>query len=137
MDQVLVGLGDMDEDAGEKLERVDESLVVGLLSCFGLVEEELGVLVIANAREVHRGPHEIACELVETRGVGGIDGGSVVNAKTRIPPRQEQVDALLGDDLAVSEKSQDLVAEDELKGVDIGDRLPRPVVEENPRVTMA
>jgi hypothetical protein len=40
----------------------------------------------------------------------------------------------LGDELAVSEKSQDLVAEDELglTGVDIGDRLPRPVVEENP-----
>jgi hypothetical protein len=77
----------MDEDAGEKLERVDESLVVGLLSCFGLVEEELGVLVIANAREVHRGPHERAGQLVETRGVGGIDGGSVVNSRTGIPPR--------------------------------------------------
>jgi hypothetical protein len=49
---------------------------------FGLVEEELGVLVIANAREVHRGPHQIAGELVQTLGVLGIDGGSVVNAKT-------------------------------------------------------
>jgi hypothetical protein len=38
MDQVLVGLGDVDEDPGEKLERVDEGLVVDLLSCFGLIE---------------------------------------------------------------------------------------------------
>jgi hypothetical protein len=39
MDQVLFGLGDVDEDAGEKLERVDEGLIVDLLSCLGLIEE--------------------------------------------------------------------------------------------------
>ena len=41
MDQVLVRLGDVDEDAGEKLERVDEGLVVHFLSSLGLVEKEL------------------------------------------------------------------------------------------------
>jgi hypothetical protein len=55
MDEVLVGLGDVDEDTGEKLERVDEGLVVDLLSCLGLVEEELGVPVISKTGEVHRG----------------------------------------------------------------------------------
>jgi len=131
MDQVLVGFGDVDEDAGQKLERVDEGFVV--LSGLGLVEEELGVAVIAKAGEVHRGPHQIAGQLVQTLGVGGIDGGSVVNAKPRIPPGQEQVDALLGDEVAVSEKSQNLVPEDELGliGVDVGDGMPRAVREED------
>jgi len=53
-----LGLGDVDEDTGEKLERVDERLVVDLLSCFGLIEEELGVPVISKTGEVHRGSHE-------------------------------------------------------------------------------
>ena len=83
--------------------------------------------MISKTGEVHRGSHEIAGELFEPLGIGGIDGGSVVNAKTGIPPRQEQVDALLGDELAVSEKSQDLVPEDELGlvGIDIRDGMPR------------
>jgi hypothetical protein len=57
-----------------------------------------------------------------------------VNAKTGIPPRQEQVDALLGDELAVSKKSQDLVPEDELGlvGIDIRDGMPGAVIEEEP-----
>ena len=133
MDQVLVGLGDVDENAGQKLEGVDEGLVVDLLTGLGLVEQELGVPVIAKAGEVHRGPHEIAGELVESLGVAGIDGSSVVNAKTRIPPGQEKVDALLGDELAVSKKSEDLVPEDELGliGVDVGDGMPRAVREED------
>jgi len=106
MDQVLFGLGDVDEHASQKLEGVDEGLVIDLLSCFGLVEEELGVSVIAKAGEVHRGPHEVARELVETLGVAGIDGGAVVNAETGIPPGQEQLDALLGKELTVTKKSQ-------------------------------
>jgi hypothetical protein len=113
-DEVFDGLGDVDEDAGQKLERVDEGLVVEVLSGLGLVEEELGFLVIAKAGDVDRGPHEIAGELVEPLGVAGIDGGSVVNAETRIPPEQEKVDALSGDELAVSRKSYNLVPEDEL-----------------------
>ena len=48
-----------------------------------------------------------------------------MNAETRIPPRQEQVDALLGDELAVSEKSQNFVPKDELglMGIDVGDGM--------------
>jgi hypothetical protein len=124
----------VDEDSGQKLERVDEGLIIDLLSCLGLAEEELGVPVITEAGEVHRRSHEIAGQLVEPLGVGGKDDGSVGNAKTGISPGQEQVDSLLGDEVAVSKKFQDLVPEDELglTGVHIRDRLPRPVVEENP-----
>jgi hypothetical protein len=82
VDEVFIGFGDMDEHAGQKLEGVHEGLVIDWLSCLGLIEEELGVSVIAQAGEVHRGPHQIAGELVEPLRVGGIDGGSVVNGKT-------------------------------------------------------
>ncbi|HXV63453.1 MAG TPA: hypothetical protein VEK15_22320 [Vicinamibacteria bacterium] len=72
--------------------------------------------------------------VVEPLGVAGIDGGSVVNVNTRIPPGQEQVDALLGDELTVSKKSQNLVPEEKLglMRVHIGNRLPQSLVEENP-----
>jgi hypothetical protein len=134
MDKVLAGLGDVDEDAGEKLERVDEGFIVEFMKSLGLVDEEPGIPVIAKPREVHRGPHQVAGELVESFGVGRVDDGSVVNAETGIAPGQEKLDALLGKEVSVSEKSQDLVPEEEpsLVGVDEGNGLPRAVIEENP-----
>jgi hypothetical protein len=39
----------------KKLEGVERGLVLDLRSSFGLVEEELGLRVIAKAGEVHRG----------------------------------------------------------------------------------
>jgi hypothetical protein len=89
--------------------------------------------VIAKAGEVHRGPHEITGELVQALGVGGIDGGPVVDAKTRIPPRKEKLDSLLGDEVTVSKNSQDLLPEDKLGfvRVDTGDGMPRAILEED------
>ncbi len=113
----------MDKHAGQKLKRVSDGLIVELLRSLRLVEQELGVRVVAKAGEVHRRPDPIAGELVQTLGVLGIDRGSVVNAKPRIPPGEEKVDALLGDESVVSKKSEDVVPEEELGlvGVDIGD----------------
>jgi hypothetical protein len=90
--------------------------------------------VIAKTGEVHRGPHQVASELVEAFGVAWVDGGSVVNAEARIPPREEKVDALGSDELAVSKQSEDFVPEEELGvvAVDEGDGMPRAVIEENP-----
>ena len=45
MDQVLVGLWDVDEDAGQKLERVGQGVIVELESRLGLVDEQAGVRV--------------------------------------------------------------------------------------------
>jgi len=42
MEPMSVGFGDMDEHAGQKIERVEQGLVVQFMSCFGLVDEELG-----------------------------------------------------------------------------------------------
>jgi hypothetical protein len=60
--------------------------------------------VIAETGEVHRGPHQVSSELVQSLGVAGVDGGSVVNSRTGVPPGEEKVDAVLGDELAVSKK---------------------------------
>jgi hypothetical protein len=51
--------------------------------------------VIAEAAEVHLGPHQVASELVQTFGVTGKDGGSVVNAEAAPAPRQQELDALV------------------------------------------
>jgi hypothetical protein len=48
MNQVLVGLGHVDEDSGDKLEGVGEGVIVELVSGLGLVDEaSLGELAIA------------------------------------------------------------------------------------------
>ena len=71
---------------------------------------------------------------MESLGVAGVDGGVVMNAEAGMAPGQEQVDALLGDELPVSEKAQHLVTEDALgpMGIDVGDGMPRTIIEENP-----
>jgi hypothetical protein len=56
----------VDEEAGQELERIDDGLVVELGTGFGLVEKEAGILVIAKAGEIHRGPHDVSGELAQT-----------------------------------------------------------------------
>ena len=82
MDQMFVGLGDMDEHSSQELQWVKELLVIGLVPGFGLVDEKLGLRVKAEPGQVHRGSHEIAGEPVKPLDVVGIDGGVIVNAET-------------------------------------------------------
>jgi hypothetical protein len=119
---VFLGLGDVDEDAGQELEGV---VVLDGLTALGLIEQELRVRVIAKAGEVHRRPHPITGKFVEPLGVGGIDRSSVVNAKTRVPPRLVKV-ALGSDELTVSKKSEDFVAEEEFGDVGVDLTASRP-----------
>jgi hypothetical protein len=72
---MLIGFGDVDEHAGQKLERVEGGLIVDRLSSFGLVEDELGLWMIAKPGEVQvrRRAHQIAGKLVESLGVAGIE----------------------------------------------------------------
>ena len=105
MDEVLVGLGNrphsgcfegmrccgaaskdcppqnVNEHTGEELERVEIGIIVDVVSGFGLVEDELGVRMVAKSGEVHGRAHQIAGKLVEPVGVGGIDGGAVVDGE--------------------------------------------------------
>lgn len=49
MNQVLVGLGDVSESSGDKLEGVGQSVIVELVSVLGLVDEQSGVWVESQA----------------------------------------------------------------------------------------
>ena len=86
---MFVGVGDVDEHSSKKLEGVHELGIVGVVSGFGLVDDELGFWMKVEPGRVHRGAHEIAGEPVNSLGVVGVDGGVIVNAETRITPRQE------------------------------------------------
>ena len=66
---MLVGLGDVDEHAGEKLQRIDRLAVVDLLSGFWLINEEAGFGMKAKAGQVHGGSVQVASESMETFGV--------------------------------------------------------------------
>jgi hypothetical protein len=62
----------------------------------------------AQSRQIDRCSHEITSEPVKAVGVLWIDGGLIVNGEAGITPRKEQVDALLGDELAVLEELRTL-----------------------------
>jgi hypothetical protein len=64
MNQMSVGLWDVGEDAGEKLEWVGQGVVVELVSGLGLVEEQSGVPVESQSGKVDGSAHEIAGELM-------------------------------------------------------------------------
>jgi len=86
MNQVLVGLGDVDEHTGEKFERVERLGVAGILSGFGLINKDARFGMIAKAGKVHRSTVQIASESVEPFGVVGIDRGVIVNAEAKVIP---------------------------------------------------
>lgn len=76
----------MDEDPGQKLERVDERVIVGIESGFGLIDEQPGAWVETKPRQIDGCPYEMARKFVESLGVGGIDGGVIVNTETKVIP---------------------------------------------------
>ena len=50
---------------------------------------------------------------MESFGVVGIDRRVIMNVETRMAPRKQQVDALFGDEVEVSEQCEALVTKDE------------------------
>jgi hypothetical protein len=81
VDEMLVGLRNVDEHAREELERLDQGLVVEVVPGSGFIHEQAGGLVESQAGEVDGSSHEIAGELVHAFGVCGIDVGVVVDAE--------------------------------------------------------
>ncbi len=81
MDEMLVGLRDVDEHASEELEWVDQGIVVEVVPGCGFIHEQAGGRVESQAEEVDGSAHEITRQLVETLGVGGINGGVIVDAE--------------------------------------------------------
>ncbi len=82
MNQMLVGLGDVDEHSGKKLERVDRLAVVDIVACFGLITEEPRFRMITKSGQVDWRAVQVAGEAIEPFGVAGIDRGVIVNAET-------------------------------------------------------
>ncbi len=86
MHEMLVGLGDVDEHAGEKLQRIDRLDVVDLLSGFGLINKEAGFRMITKSRQINWGALQVASESMEPFGVVGIDRRVIVNVETKVIP---------------------------------------------------
>ena len=82
MNQMLVGLWDVDEHAGEKLERVDRLAVVDIVACFGLINEEPRFRMITKSGQVDWRAVQVASEAMESFGVAGIDRGVIVNGES-------------------------------------------------------
>ncbi len=82
MNEMLVGLWDVDEHPCEKLERVDRLAVVDIVSGFGLINEETRFRMITKPRQIHWRALQVASEAMESFGVAGINRGVIVNAET-------------------------------------------------------
>ncbi len=82
MNQMLVGLWDVDEHSGEKLERVDRRAVVAIVACFGLINEEPRFRMITKSGQVDWHAVQVASEAMESFGVAGIDRGVIVNGES-------------------------------------------------------
>ena len=82
MNQVFFGLWNVYEHARDKIERVDRLAVVGIVSGFGLIDEEAGFRMITKSRQIDWGALQVASEAMESFGVAGINRGVIVNAET-------------------------------------------------------
>jgi hypothetical protein len=83
-DRVLVRLGDVDEHAGEELERVEE-LGLGVFG-FGLIEDIVALFVVVESLEGDGAPNDIATESFESLGIGGVEVDIIVDAKAAPAP---------------------------------------------------
>ncbi len=79
--------------------------------------------------EADRRPHDVAGETLHRRLILGLDGDSVVDRKARVPPRQQQLGPLLGEQTLVLEKPHELVAEEQLGRtlINVRNRDPLPI----------
>ena len=82
MNQMLVGLWDVDEHSGEKLERVDRLAVVAIVSGFGLINEEPRFRMITKSGQVDWRTVQVASEAMESFGVAGINRGVIMNGES-------------------------------------------------------
>ena len=78
---MLVGLWDVDEHSGEKLERVDRLAVVDIVAGFGLINEEPRFGMITKSRQIHWRALQVASEAMESFGVAGVNRGVFVNGE--------------------------------------------------------
>jgi len=86
MNQMFVGLWNVDEHPCDKLERVDRLAVVDIVSGFGLINEEAGFRMITKSRQIHWRALQVASEAMESFGVTGINRSVIVNGESKVIP---------------------------------------------------
>ena len=92
-DRMLVRLGDVDEHAGEELQRVEE---LGLFVFgSGLIENAVAVLVEMAPLEGDGAANDIAAESFESLGVGGVEVDIIIDAKAAPAPGTEELDPFI------------------------------------------
>jgi hypothetical protein len=90
---MLVRLGDVDEHAGDKLERVEE---LGF-SIFGsgLIEDEFAFCVVVKSLKRDGASNDVSAEGFESLGIGGIEVEIIIDAKAALAPGTQEVNALV------------------------------------------
>ena len=86
MNQMSLGLWNVDEHTRDKLKWVDRLAVVDIVSGFGLINKELRFRMITKSRQIHWRALQVASESMESFGVAGINRGVIVNAETKVIP---------------------------------------------------
>jgi hypothetical protein len=131
-DAMCTRLGDLCEDASDKLEDVErlsfrmceQGVVVRIL--FRLIEKRLRARCPVNALEAHGASKQIAAKPFEAVRVLRPDGGRSVDGKTAISEGAESVDAFIAQKVLAFEQTKYFVSEQLLRGVgiDVGYRQP-------------
>jgi hypothetical protein len=121
---MLVRLGDVDEHAGDKLERAEE---LGF-SIFGsgLIEDEFAFCVVVKSLKRDGASNDVSAEGFESLGIGGIEVEIVIDAKAALAPGTQEVNALVREKPWLLEESKDLFPKKNFRGVgvDVGNGNP-------------
>jgi hypothetical protein len=123
-DRVLVRLGDVDEHAGEELERVEE---LGF-SRFGcrLIEDEFAFGVVVKSLKRDGASNDVSAEGFESLAIGGIEVEIIIDAKAASAPGTKEVHALVGEEALIVEESKNFFSKEKFRavGVDVGNGDP-------------
>ena len=84
---MLVGLRNVDEHAGEEVERVILNGELGFsVFRFGLIEDVVALFVVMESSKGDGAPNDIAAEGFESLGIGGVEEDIIVDAKSAPAP---------------------------------------------------
>ncbi len=82
MNQMFLGLWNVDEHAREKLKWVDRLAVVDIVAGFALINKEPRFRMITKSREIHWRALQVASEAMESFGVAAVNRGVIVNGES-------------------------------------------------------
>jgi hypothetical protein len=127
-------LGDLREDAGEKLEDI-ESLTLGVrgegvvVRSLCLIEESFRARGPVDSLQGEGTAQEVAADPFDTGSIGGPNGGGGIDRESAEAKRGEKLDTLVGEKAFFLEQAEDLVSPEFLGGleVEVGDGGPASI----------